>query len=263
MSDILDPIKKHDITTIQHRTKISQYNIQALFERDFSKMRKVQFLGFVSILEREFNIDLASYREEFFTSQGVELSQTPEIELFVSKEEPVSKGKQGKIIFILLGLIGLVFFAYIYFAPSEEKKSQPLNNSVILKANRELNRIKKEEALKEEIETNATIVKEEEIKTIEKVMVPKVTILPKRRVWMGMIPMAGGKRVQKIIKSAYELNTSKSWLIVFGHGHIDIEYNKELLEFSSRKKLWFLYEDEQLSQINKEQFKEYNGGKSW
>jgi len=263
MSDILEAIKKHDLTTIQHRTKISQYNIKALLERDFSKIRKVQFLGFVSILEREFNLDLTSYKEEFFASQGTVLTPTPEIEVFISEKEPIIKGQRVKIIFIILGLIAIAFFAYINFIPAEETRPQPLNNAVILEANKELIRIEKEENLKEEMETNATLAESKKLETIEEVVVPKVTVLPKRRVWMGLIPMAGGKRVQKIIESAYELNTSKSWLLVFGHGHIDIEYNKELLEYSSRKKLWFLYEDGQFSQIDKQEFKRYNGGKAW
>lgn len=263
MSDILETIKKHDIATIQQRTKISQYNIKALLERDFSKIRKVQFIGFVSILEREFNIDLTSYKEEYFASQGAELTPTPETEVFVSEKEPFVRIQQGKIIFIILGLIAIAVFAYITLMPKEEIKPQVLNNAVILEANKELIRVEKEETLKEEMEVNATLAESEKVPTVEKAVVTKVIILPKRRVWMGLIPMAGGKRVQEIIDSAYELNTSKSWLLVFGHGHIDIQYNKELLEYSNRKKLWFLYEDGQLSQINKEEFRKYNGGKGW
>jgi len=262
MRDVLEAIKKHDITTIQHRTKISQYNIKALLERDFSKIRKVQFLGFVSILEREFELDLTTYKEEYFAILGTSHSSTPEIEVFVSEKEPRLKGQQVKIILIALGVIAIAFFAYINLIPNEKVESQPLNDTVILEAKKELIRVEKEENLIQAMEANATLA-ESETEAIEEVVVPKVTILPKRRVWMGLIPMAGGKRVQEIIESAYELNTSKSWLLVFGHGHIDIEVNKELLEYSSRKKLLFLYENGQLSQIDKEEFKRYNGGKAW
>jgi hypothetical protein len=263
MSDILETIKKHDIVTIQHRTKISQYNIKALLERDFSKIKKVQFLGFISILEREFDVDLSTYKEEYFAALGTDHIKTPDVEVFVSEKEPITKGSQRIIIFIVLALFTIAFFAYINFVPDEKKVVRPLNDTVILEAKKELIRVEKEENLIQKMETNTTLAKSDKAEITDEVIMPKVTILPKRRVWMGLIPMAGGKRVQEIIDSAYDLNTSRSWLLVFGHGHIDIEYNKELLEYSSRKKLWFLYEDGQLSEINKEEFKRYNGGKGW
>jgi hypothetical protein len=43
----------------------------------------------------------------------------------------------------------------------------------------------------------------------------------------------------------------------------DIEYDKELFEYTTRKKLWFMYKDGHLEEINREKFIKNNGGKAW
>jgi len=267
MSDILAPIKAIDIETLHLRTKISPQNLKALIERDFSKFHKVQFFGFVSILERDFNLDLSSYKEEYLTASNTVLEVTPEIKNFSSEEDPRKPHTNRKIIiFVLLGLSLIGFIAYKMLYLVEQPQPIVLNESAIIEAKEHLAAVEKQELLIQQRELNATAAVSEDDNTSQELkaeLAPHVIILPKRRLWIGLINIETGKRVQDIIDSGYELNTSSSWLMVFGHGHLDIEYNKKLLEFTSRKKLWFVYEDGKLQQINKDEFRRKNGGKTW
>jgi cytoskeletal protein RodZ len=263
MSDILDSIRALGIDALHQRTKISPQNLKALLDRDFSKFRKVQFLGFVSILERDFNLDLSSYKDEYFALSDSVREVTPEIKSFISEKESKEPHTNRKIIiFSLLGLFLIGFFAYKVMLSNQESTPLTLNDTAIIEAKEHLVAAEKQELLIQQRELNAT-QENNATQEIEEALVSKVIILPKRRLWMGLINTENGKRIQEIIDSGYELNTSTSWLIVFGHGHLDIEYNKELLEYTSRKKLWFVYQEGQLQEINKEEFRRKNGGKTW
>lgn len=268
MSDILAPIKAIGIETLHQRTKISPQNLKALIARDFSKFSKVQFLGFVSILERDFNLDLSSYKDEYLAASDTVLEVTPEIKSFISEEEPRKPHTNRKmIIFALLGLSLIGFFAYkMLFSVEQHPQPIVLNESAIIEAKEHIAAVEKQELLTQQRELNASTVASEEDNTSQKIeteIVPKVVILPKRRLWIGLINIETGKRIQDVIDSGYELNTSSSWLLIFGHGYLNIEYNKKLLEFTSRKKLWFVYEDGELQQIDKDEFRRKNGGKTW
>ncbi|MEA3419166.1 MAG: hypothetical protein U9Q90_07165 [Campylobacterota bacterium] len=66
MTDTLEQLKPYSIDTIHDKTQISTQSIESLLEHDFSAFSKVRFLGFVSIVEREFHVDLSDYKEEYF-----------------------------------------------------------------------------------------------------------------------------------------------------------------------------------------------------
>ncbi len=258
MRDILDTIKAHDIETIHHRTKIPPQSIKALLSREFSQFHKVQFLGFVSIFEREFSVDLSTFKEEYFLALGGTQEVTPQAESFVSSKDTKTESHRNKIIIVLVALVAIVFLAFNLLTPKIESVPVVLNDTVIIKAKEQLIEVEKQEILLEQKEANAT----EDINE-SMIITSTITLLPKRRIWMGLIDIQSGKKVQDIIDSAYEINTSKSWLMVFGHSFIDVEFDKELFEYNDNKKLWLLYENDQLRQIDKEEFRQINGGKGW
>ena len=57
-------IEENTLASISNRTRLSYENLEKLFKRDFSGFRKVQALGFISILEREYRADLSQLRAE-------------------------------------------------------------------------------------------------------------------------------------------------------------------------------------------------------
>jgi hypothetical protein len=57
-------IEENTLPSISRKTRISLQNLEALVAKDWSRLKKVQALGFISILEREYQIDLSDLREE-------------------------------------------------------------------------------------------------------------------------------------------------------------------------------------------------------
>ncbi len=57
-------IEENSLATISKRTRISVENIERLVHCDFSSMKRVKALGFISILEREFHLELDTLKKE-------------------------------------------------------------------------------------------------------------------------------------------------------------------------------------------------------
>ena len=57
-------LEENSIKTISQKTKISDSNLEALFEGNFTALQKTKALGFIAIVEREYHADLSALREE-------------------------------------------------------------------------------------------------------------------------------------------------------------------------------------------------------
>jgi len=265
MNDPIGYLKSVGVDAIVERTRISHQNILHLLERDFTKIRKVQFFGFVSIIEREFDVDLSAYKEEYLSVTGSEKEAEYEIPAYVSTSEKTSASKMMWLAFALTAALAAGYF--MFNSRSVEAPVVPVEptENVVIKETQErlaaAAQQKEAQRLQELAEINATLEAEEP--QIAVALPPKITVLPKRRVWLGMINLENGKKIQTITESAYELNTSQPWLIVFGHGYIDIETDGKLEEYSDRQKLWFLYENDHLEKIDRDTFRMRNGGNAW
>ena len=108
LSDLLE---ENTIKSISDKTKISEENLEYLLENDFGAIKKVKTLGFISILEREYHMDLSKLREDalaYYAQHNAEESVT--IGLPIMEEK---KGKPKWLLWLIVPL--LLGYASWYF----------------------------------------------------------------------------------------------------------------------------------------------------
>ena len=131
--------EKYSIETINKRTRISPISLRFIKNKEFEKIPRVKFMGFVRIIEKEFNIDLSELIEEYNTATNHISSKVEKI-----KTEPK---KHNTFILFTLALILLLLGAYLlynnYKTPSkqikniketfisENKNTQNVNNTLM------------------------------------------------------------------------------------------------------------------------------------
>jgi len=74
-SSIIDIIKEYGVKSVSLKTNISIDSLRKLSEDDYSDFTKIQTLGFVKIIEREYNIELLTIKNnirEFFIKNNIE-----------------------------------------------------------------------------------------------------------------------------------------------------------------------------------------------
>jgi len=112
-----DILEENSIKAIAKKTNISAENLENLVALNFDALKKIKTLGFISILEREYNADLTLLREEaleYYSQQGEENGFS--VVLPVVEEK---KGRSKLLLFVVLALLG---YASWYFFTQFDKK---------------------------------------------------------------------------------------------------------------------------------------------
>ena len=122
--ELNDIIEEYGLETIAKRAKISVENIEKITHRDFQMITQVKALGFISILSREFNVDLSSIKQECREYYAIhnkgEDSNSITIVPYASMEEP-SKIMSKIFSFIVLFSIG--YGAWYLFVDDNQNDS--------------------------------------------------------------------------------------------------------------------------------------------
>jgi len=241
---------------IHEQTHIPKVQSEELVHGNFESMNRVQFLGFVSILQREYSLELNGLKNdgiEFF-KQDEEDEQ--ESKVFVTPK----KSKNYTIYYLIIALIIILIVALV--KPSDKKKVEPtLDNKKIEQVTKKI----------QPKELNTSMLAQQEIKVvvpevkkeIEVVVAREFKIIPKTKLWIGYIDLNTGKKRQKVISEAFELEAKGHWLLSFGHGHVDLNVDGNITKYKEPKNVRFLYKDGELKKITYTEFLGLNKGKAW
>ena len=285
--------------SISSTTHIPVAHVENILSKAFLQFQKPQFFGFISILEREYKLDLSDLKQEYlFAKAEVEVPDESSFDIaetgskvFASQKELFKNKKVvygAGAIFALLIIIGLI--SMLDFSSTEEEKIE-INNTAIDKAKKNLNIAPPQSANVEDMMRNNTVESAEHgqeeqvaqtseersatsvqevaksesgpVMNSEPMMPLYFRIVPKGRLWLGIIDTETHRRRVETISEPLILDAEKSWLIVTGYGHLDMDCGDTTTKYREDKKLLFLYESGVCQVIDKEEFKARNRGKLW
>lgn len=116
----LDDIReKYTIKEISYLSNISEDNLEKVFSKDFSALRKLNALGFISILAREYKADLSDLETE---ARQYYSQFTPERNKNSGRTKPISLEKKEKSSIFPMIILALLAYATWYFLTQFDKK---------------------------------------------------------------------------------------------------------------------------------------------
>ena len=265
---------------IHEDTHISRQHIQAVIHKSFDGLNKVQFLGFISILEREYNLDLTVLKNEglaFFKEHTLEKPVKKGVFVLSNQEK---KPTAIYMVLVLIILAVVAFFSLSDFASQETITPEATENKIIVKVKEDIQAIKVLEDnasdlngsdtnnsatdlnLTTNVEINSSVVVMPEI--IEPVKeLQAFKIMPKSKVWIGYINRENYKKYQETIRKELALKRDKEWLLVLGHSHVTFNVNGEIKKFNASGNLYLHYKDGEIKKISLKEFKKLNRGRKW
>jgi|GEM_PF-826077 len=131
-----DLIEEHTIESIAKKTNVTEEVITKLFNQEFKTLKLPQALGALTIIEREYGVDLSALRQEC-KAYFVEFDSS---ESAVSGLAPIKKKRRTiPRLLIFLLLILLVYGAWCFFTeyynqkilPLASKSEKPLINTIL------------------------------------------------------------------------------------------------------------------------------------
>jgi len=256
MSSGFEKLQEIGVQKIHEKTHISRDHAQAILDENFEDFTKIQFLGFISILERDYDIDLFDVKESglvYFENKGS--LDKDKNKVFVVLSE---KKSYKKIYIVLIVLFFAIAGFYAFLISSDVSKPVTVDNSLIEDVQ---NNIKAVDTA-DENQTEAVEIEVAEPPK-EEIIVKSFKVIPNAKLWVGYIDLSTYKKYQKTLTNEFELDPKKEWLLSLGHGNVSFEIDGEMREFHSKKNMRFVYKDGELREINFQEFKQLNKGRGW
>ncbi len=309
-------IEKNGVMNMSQRTNISIDNLERLNKGEFEKFNRVKALGFLKILEREYEADVEELRatiKEYFKEHHT-VQDDEVVMLTKSQEAGVSSSSGFFRWLIIFGILYGLWFLYSngkldsFF--SVESKINLLDDTTALESSvsdadaqkvvlSESNDSQKKIEVK--IETTKTVPEKalettESNKTggigsifdkngsqvIESVplidtaekrvdeedqaqIIYNLTVNPtKGMLWYGFINLDTKERREFMNKKStpFELDGNR-WILVTGHGYVDIVSDAKTINISDRKKHYFYLDSTEIREIDRKEFRSLNKGRGW
>jgi len=143
-------------------------------------------------------------------------------------------------------------------AESIEEEAKPVEETVekiVSKTNETIKAVQDNLSVKEKVINETT----------GGVSSPTITINPTRgMLWYGFINIDTKvkKEFMKKVSTPFELQSGR-WLLVTGHGFVDIVSDFQTVEVADSKKHYFYIDSNEIRELNKQEFREMNGRRGW
>ena len=110
-------LEENTVNAISTKTNIAESNIDALVAADFENITRVKTMGFISIIEREYNADLSALRE-----QALEYYNAHNKDEKVTLGMPMTEEKKGRSKWFMTLVLLLIVYAIWYAFDNLDKE---------------------------------------------------------------------------------------------------------------------------------------------
>ena len=248
--DGYDLLKEIGAQKIHEDTHIPKEHTRALVAASFLNMNKIQFVGFISILEREYSINLDTLK-----AKGSEYFEDNTQEFTIAQKVFVAQKKKKSYKLYYIGLVIIIFAAIAFSNMSPSASTQGSLSSV--------DDTTIDNATKTIAPRIEQVMLDEEKKREVKRLAATFKILPKDKLWVGYINLDTGEKLQKTFRDELSLDPHGHWLLTLGHGNVDFDISGDLKQYQTSRNLRFLYKDGKLKKVSTAEFTRLNKGEKW
>ena len=246
--------ESHSIEEINKKTKISPISLRYIKNREFDKLIRVKFIGFVRLIEKEYNVDLSELIEEyenFYNKDEVKQEQKEKKE--IKNKEKSQKAPQNYF-FIILIVVLFIISVILYFGflnkKEKDKNFNSINSSIVdNKYNDQKLLVKSDNKIIITKEQNLSHKTVEKNKTKSVIKNYKITIIPNEKVWFSAFNIDTNKT--KDFLTSHTKTLEGNYYIKFGHGNLTIMYNNQIISPKTKKIVRILLKNGKYKFLNK------------
>lgn len=255
------------IEKIHERTHISRDKIELVLSKSFAQIGKVQFMGYISILEREYLVDLMDIRQAYleFCHENADIMAPKQSVILQTTSNSKPKWVAFGIALIVVLMIGGYFLQGKISAVPEEEVINLITAAV--EPVEEVNDTNVSDLNDTNMTSNIVVNEVNQTQSPdEKSVLPsgnQITIRPAYKLWYGMIDTKSGERIQQITSEPFTIDAKKNWLIFLGHGRVEIESEGSKTALKGKETVRFVCENGMLKEISRDEFIKRNNGKNW
>lgn len=300
MEDI-EKLKNIGAREISNHTHIALNKIQNILECNYKDLKdSATTNGLLRILEREYQVDLKQWQEEyalFWENYENKADEVCPLVNFKVTHENITQNasKKGAMMgAMIVVLLGVGFFAYMNFYgntmiansstasnPEEKNLESQDTPKVAEQNNKSLSETPESKDLQAQAEptlaqNEETLVqeqnaKEQNLQSAEDVT-PKdevmrsenIVIVPNGAVWVGIVYLDNGRKNSFITAESFEIDLKRPQTIITGHGMLEMNIKGEKSTLNSANKMFFAVNEKgEFSQITQGQYNARTKGLGW
>lgn len=261
MNEALVKLREIGAQKIYEKTHIPAEHVQAVLHESYDRLNKVQFVGFISILEREYGLDLSAVKLKgiaHFDEEKKELEES----IFIQTKPK----KHHNALYIIIAVIVFLVFLFVFYNDSKEAAKPVIQeNEIIQKVKEKVVEEVNDTEIQEDNETlGVSEVLEQNSSAAEEPAIEKSFVIKtKTKLWIGYIELETNQKNQTMVSDEFSLDPNTDWLITLGHGYVDFEVNGKEYNYKTQQGLKFLYKDGELKPLSFQEFKRLNRGYVW
>jgi cytoskeletal protein RodZ len=275
----LEELRNIDYEVIASKAHIVQTTLDDILNKRFDRLHPVKAKGFIKILERELDLDLSDWMQEFDAYYSVKEPEIPTIDKL--NAEAIESEKKGfskiTLTILFLAIIGVIAYVVRLQTSSgvETNASAHLQNeindtnanvafNISFDANgSDKNGTKDANAT----EQNKTAVDVNAAKVVKPAL-PSAPVAaqifyvePTKKVWIGIRYMDTNKSrwFETVAEHRFDFNTSREQLIAFGHAQVKIVSGANTIESRAGGKIRYYYKDGKLREVSEEEYNKLYG----
>lgn len=294
---------QYGIQGIHERTYIAVFKIEAILNKDYEQFDRTTAIGFIRILEREYNLNLSAWIEDYDDyCQAHGLLKTDEYDTTFTdvnvKIDHYEKRASPKWLNMAIGIIVLLviggYLAFNYLDTdnallildsntTKQSPSEPVTDTESGDDENEGEEGPNEDT--NQTENNATTPTTDANSTLA--TAPAASTTPKpaetnttaqtqtltfnvgddiagRQLWVGVLYVNNKRRVHQIVTNELTLNVKEPMLFVTGHGRFSVGVDGNLQKLNYAAPIYLYYAPgEGVRVVSEAEFRELNGGRGW
>lgn len=263
-------------SSIHENTHIARSKVDQILNKSFADMNRVQFMGFISILEREYHLNLDDLRAEY--DEYVDFHPN----IAIAKNSVILQAQSHSKKWWAIGILLLIIVLIVIAGKTQSSLGSSPKEDVLQLNSASVEVIETNTTLATPLDINASDANATEANISKAPAAIPVdtnqsesdkssgadlgkitTITPINKVWMGMMDVKTGAKTQKVTDQPIKIDTTKDTLFIFGHGRLMLENTDKNITIDERNTVWFFYEKGRLYQLSHAQFRSKNRGANW
>jgi len=232
--------EKYSIEEISQKTKISPISLRYIKNKEFDKLPRVKFFGFINIIEKTFNVDLSDLKEEYnqFIPQKQEIKQEIKFE----------EKKDNKFILISAIILAIIGIYMLKNSISTNSKENETNVEISTP------KIKQLEKTNYSVNNTQTIISNNstENNNTKKPTntLSEVDIIPNEKVWFKALNIDNNKTIE-YLTSKEKILPKGNYYIKLGHGNLTIIYANQTITPNTKKVIRMLFKNGKYKYLKK------------
>lgn len=263
-------------SSIHESTHIARSKVDQILNKSFGEINRIQFMGFISILEREYHLNLDGLRGEYdeYVDFHPNITSAKKSAILQARSHSKKWWIVGGILFII-ALIVLASKTQNSLGSSPDEDVLQLNSASVQVVEVNTSDVNVTETNTSDINASdvniskiptiiAVDANQSELTTSGGVYLGEIaTITPVSKVWVGMMDVETRVKTQKVTNQPIKIDNTKDTLFVFGHGRLVLEGTGRSIAIGERNAVWFFCEQGRFYQISEAQFRSKNRGANW